>query len=84
LEALRAHDRRPVPSVRTDGLRFDDPAAPFATIDSGSAVGHRRVFFFFFFWPKDFTCVCPTELSAFADLHEEFVRRDARGSRRLS
>lgn len=31
----------------------------------------------FFFWPKDFTFVCPTEIKAFGDLNEEFSDRDA-------
>jgi peroxiredoxin (alkyl hydroperoxide reductase subunit C) len=30
-----------------------------------------------FFWPKDFTFVCPTEIAAFGDLNEEFTDRDA-------
>ncbi len=30
-----------------------------------------------FFYPKDFTFVCPTEIAAFADLNEEFTDRDA-------
>ena len=29
-----------------------------------------------FFWPKDFTFVCPTEIAAFGDLHEDFKDRD--------
>lgn len=29
-----------------------------------------------FFYPKDFTFVCPTELHAFEELHEEFTVRD--------
>ncbi|MGB6976992.1 MAG: peroxiredoxin [Gammaproteobacteria bacterium] len=31
----------------------------------------------FFFWPKDFTFVCPTEIAEFGHLHREFVERDA-------
>lgn len=31
----------------------------------------------FFFWPKDFTFVCPTEIAEFGRLHQEFVDRDA-------
>ena len=31
-----------------------------------------------FFWPKDFTFVCPTEIVAFGGLHSEFVETDAR------
>lgn len=30
-----------------------------------------------FFWPKDFTFVCPTEIKAFGDLNGEFADRDA-------
>jgi peroxiredoxin (alkyl hydroperoxide reductase subunit C) len=30
----------------------------------------------YFFWPKDFTFVCPTEIVAFADLDSEFKDRD--------
>ncbi|NVK18863.1 MAG: alkyl hydroperoxide reductase subunit C [Methylocystaceae bacterium] len=30
----------------------------------------------FFFYPADFTFVCPTELGDLADLHEEFAKRD--------
>lgn len=31
----------------------------------------------YFFWPKDFTFVCPTEIAAFAKLNKEFQDRDA-------
>lgn len=30
-----------------------------------------------FFWPKDFTFVCPTEIVEFGKLYEEFAARDA-------
>ena len=30
-----------------------------------------------FFWPKDFTFVCPTEIAAFGKLNREFNDRDA-------
>ena len=30
-----------------------------------------------FFWPKDFTFVCPTEIVGFGRLQEEFQKRDA-------
>lgn len=30
-----------------------------------------------FFWPKDFTFVCPTEIAEFGKLHSEFLDRDA-------
>jgi lipoyl-dependent peroxiredoxin subunit C len=31
----------------------------------------------YFFWPKDFTFVCPTEIAAFGKLDREFRDRDA-------
>src|SRR6476660_8127381 len=31
----------------------------------------------YFFWPKDFTFVCPTEIAAFGKLENEFRARDA-------
>ena len=31
----------------------------------------------YFFWPKDFTFVCPTEIAAFGKLNSEFADRDA-------
>ena len=30
-----------------------------------------------FFWPKDFTFVCPTEIAAFGKLNSDFADRDA-------
>jgi peroxiredoxin (alkyl hydroperoxide reductase subunit C) len=51
-----------------------DPAKAFAQIDSGSDEGKWKVVFF---WPKDFTFVCPTEIAAFGKLEKEFRARDA-------
>src|SRR5258708_38884374 len=31
----------------------------------------------YFFWPMDFTFVCPTEIAAFGKLNKEFADRDA-------
>src|SRR5690348_10395786 len=31
----------------------------------------------YFFWPKDFTFVCPTEIAAFGKLERDFRDRDA-------
>ncbi len=46
----------------------------FAEISDKTYPGKWKVYFF---WPKDFTFVCPTEIKAFADLNEEFEARDA-------
>jgi lipoyl-dependent peroxiredoxin subunit C len=51
-----------------------DPSDYFATITNEDHEGKWRVVFF---WPKDFTFVCPTEIAAFGKLNDEFEDRDA-------
>ena len=46
----------------------------FQTITEGDYSGKWKVYFF---WPKDFTFVCPTEIAAFGKLNSEFQDRDA-------
>ncbi|MGK8491059.1 MULTISPECIES: peroxiredoxin [Nocardia] len=46
----------------------------FTRITSDDHAGKWRVIFF---WPKDFTFVCPTEIAAFGKLNDEFADRDA-------
>jgi len=46
----------------------------FKTITNQDYTGKWRIFFF---WPKDFTFVCPTEIAAFGKLNREFQDRDA-------
>jgi alkyl hydroperoxide reductase subunit AhpC len=46
----------------------------FATLSNASFEGKWQVYFF---WPKDFTFVCPTEIAAFGKLNGEFTDRDA-------
>lgn len=38
---------------------------------------HRGKWVVLFFYPRDFTFVCPTEIRAFAELEPEFAREDA-------
>ena len=45
----------------------------FKTITSEDYKGKWKLFFF---WPKDFTFVCPTEIAAFGKLNKEFQDRD--------
>lgn len=45
----------------------------FQTIDEESYSGKWKLVFF---WPKDFTFVCPTEIAAFGKLSNEFADRD--------
>ncbi|MFC3962069.1 peroxiredoxin [Nocardia jiangsuensis] len=46
----------------------------FTRVTSDDHAGKWRIVFF---WPKDFTFVCPTEIAAFGKLNEEFADRDA-------
>ena len=46
----------------------------FQTISNKDYQGKWKVFFF---WPKDFTFVCPTEIAGFGKLNREFQDRDA-------
>ncbi|HTR17966.1 MAG TPA: peroxiredoxin [Acetobacteraceae bacterium] len=54
-----------------DGLNLK---SAFTRITSESDAGKWKVVFF---WPKDFTFVCPTEIVAFGKLAKEFADRDA-------
>jgi len=51
-----------------------DVKKAFTQIDSESDAGKWKIVFF---WPKDFTFVCPTEIAAFGKLNGEFNDRDA-------
>src|SRR3569623_1851569 len=53
---------------------LDHPKVPFPTISNDTYKGKWLVVFF---WPKDFTFVCPTEIAAFGKLNSEFADRDA-------
>jgi len=46
----------------------------FKTITNNDYAGKWKVYFF---WPKDFTFVCPTEIAAFGKINKEFLDRDA-------
>jgi lipoyl-dependent peroxiredoxin subunit C len=46
----------------------------FKTITSEDYEGKWKIYFF---WPKDFTFVCPTEIAAFGKMNKEFLDRDA-------
>jgi lipoyl-dependent peroxiredoxin subunit C len=60
---------------------FDVPATvstdmdkAFTRVSDQSDAGKWKIVFF---WPKDFTFVCPTEIAAFGKLHKDFADRDA-------
>jgi len=62
------------PGFALTGVVSSDPAREFQPFTHGSFPGKWQVVFF---WPKDFTFVCPTEIAAFGRLEREFRARDA-------
>ncbi|PZW49049.1 peroxiredoxin (alkyl hydroperoxide reductase subunit C) [Humitalea rosea] len=55
-----------------DGL--GGPGVSFTEVSNETDAGKWKIFFF---WPKDFTFICPTEIAAFGKLSGEFADRDA-------
>ena len=62
------------PSYALTGVVSNDPAKAFQQFSSADQAGKWQVVFF---WPKDFTFVCPTEIAAFGKLNREFSDRGA-------
>ncbi|MBN9488826.1 MAG: peroxiredoxin [Alphaproteobacteria bacterium] len=62
------------PSFDLKAVVSTDPKTAFKQVDHKSDEGKWKVVFF---WPKDFTFVCPTEIAAFGKLNREFNDRDA-------
>lgn len=62
------------PKFSLTGVVGNDLKSAFRPIDDATYAGKWQVVFF---WPKDFTFVCPTEIAAFGKLNREFADRDA-------
>jgi lipoyl-dependent peroxiredoxin subunit C len=62
------------PEFSLTGVVSNDPQKAFQPFTQDSFEGKWKVVFF---WPKDFTFVCPTEIAAFGKLDKEFKARDA-------
>ncbi len=62
------------PSFDLKAVVSTDIKNAFTQITSESDKGKWKVVFF---WPKDFTFVCPTEIAAFGKLNKDFNERDA-------
>lgn len=62
------------PELALTGVVSNDDKTAFQRFDRNSFQGKWRVVFF---WPKDFTFVCPTEIAGFGKLDKEFKARDA-------
>jgi peroxiredoxin (alkyl hydroperoxide reductase subunit C) len=61
------------PAFDLQAVVSTNPACAFTRVTNDTAAGKWKVFFF---WPKDFTFVCPTEIAAFGKLNGEFTDRD--------
>lgn len=63
-----------LPEFKVKATVSADVHHAFTEISEATYAGKWLVLFF---WPKDFTFVCPTEIAAFGKLNEEFKDRDA-------
>jgi peroxiredoxin (alkyl hydroperoxide reductase subunit C) len=62
------------PSFDLKAVVSTDPKTAFKQVYHKSDEGKWKIVFF---WTKDFTFVCPTEIAAFGKLDKEFTERDA-------
>jgi len=62
------------PEFELDATVSTDLKSAFKKITNKDYKGKWKVYFF---WPKDFTFVCPTEIAAFGKLNGAFADRDA-------
>ena len=62
------------PEFQLKAVVSTEPGAEFAEIRHDAHPGKWLVIFF---WPKDFTFVCPTEIAEFGRLEPEFAGRSA-------
>jgi peroxiredoxin (alkyl hydroperoxide reductase subunit C) len=62
------------PQFSLTGVVSNDINDAFKNFSSQDLEGRWKVVFF---WPKDFTFVCPTEIAAFGAIEREFRDRDA-------
>ena len=62
------------PEFNLTGVVSADPKTAFKPLTNASFKGKWLVLFA---WPKDFTFICPTEISGFGKLNKDFTDRDA-------
>jgi len=60
-------------AVGPESVKATSPDQAFIKVSDKDYKGKWKVLFF---WPKDFTFVCPTEIIAFGDINDEFADRD--------
>jgi peroxiredoxin (alkyl hydroperoxide reductase subunit C) len=62
---------QPFPHYSLTAVVSTEPEKEFRTLTNASDPGKWKVVFF---WPMDFTFVCPTEIAAFGERNAEFAR----------
>jgi len=62
------------PAFTAKAVVSTEPGKQFTDVTQLSYDGKWKVYFF---WPKDFTFVCPTEIAAFGKLNRDFADREA-------
>lgn len=65
---------RPFPKFKLTAVTSNDAKTAFKDFSNENFKGKWGVIFFY---PKDFTFVCPTEIKGFDDLYNDFKDRDA-------
>ena len=63
-----------LPSLRLPVQQGTSALPAGETIDLGATNGKWKILFY---WPKDFTFVCPTEIEGYGELKGDFADRDA-------
>lgn len=63
-----------LPVFQLKAVLSTDHTSGIITIDEKTFEGKWKILFF---WPKDFTFVCPTEIAEFGRLNNDFLERDA-------
>ena len=63
-----------LPDFHLKGVISNDVKTAFTEINNKT---YKNKWLVLFFYPKDFTFVCPTEIAAFGELNSKFKERDA-------
>ena len=62
------------PTFSLQAVVSTEPGREFQTIDQSAYPGKWKVVFY---WPMDFTFVCPTEIAEFGERNADFAKRGA-------
>jgi alkyl hydroperoxide reductase subunit AhpC len=65
---------QPFPAYSLTAVVSTEPGKEFRVLSNDAHAGKWKVIFF---WPMDFTFVCPTEIAAFGERSAEFARANA-------